>query len=184
MFTLHHEASQDSPAIEALLDRVFGTERRAKRSYDYRQGIAPLASLGMVARDAASAVIGTIRYWPLLVHGDDGDLPALLLGPLAVDPAYQRRGIGEALLLESLARAVSRGHRLVLLVGAPDYYTRYGFRPAAPLGFTMQGEDPARLMVLALDAAGSTLLGGELRAARRDAAVDDAFLPSQERRRA
>lgn len=60
----------------------------------------------------------------------------LVLGPLAVDPARQRTGIGGALLRASLERAARLGFRGAFLYGSPDYYPRFGFRDAADWGVT------------------------------------------------
>ena len=76
-----------------------------------------------------------------------GDGPALLLGPLTVDPAFRSGGIGEALVTRSLAAASESGHRLVLLVGDLPYYGRMGFQTVPPGRLTFCGPvDPARLL--------------------------------------
>ena len=66
----------------------------------------------------------------LIVH------ECLALGPIAVDPAYQRQGIGGQLIRSGLREVKAAGHGLLFLVGHPSYYPRFGFRPAQPLGFT------------------------------------------------
>lgn len=60
--------------------------------------------------------------------------PALALAPMAVRPEFQRRGIGSALVRAGLDSARSLGHRVVIVLGHPRYYPRFGFRPARPLG--------------------------------------------------
>ncbi|MGB3390091.1 MAG: N-acetyltransferase, partial [Pseudaminobacter sp.] len=57
----------------------------------------------------------------------EGDVPALLLGPLAVDPAWKDHGLGSALMRHAIAQARRLGHRAVLLVGDAPYYARFGF---------------------------------------------------------
>jgi putative acetyltransferase len=56
------------------------------------------------------------------------------LGPLGVAPEHQRQGVGTALVHAVLAAAEARGEQLVALLGSPDYYRRFGFRPATDLG--------------------------------------------------
>jgi predicted N-acetyltransferase YhbS len=96
-------------------------------------------------------MVGSVRQLPICV----GDTPALLLGPLTVEPPFRDRGIGRALLDRALADAKAAGHRLVVLVGDEAYYSRVGFK-GIPNGRTaMPGPvDPARLLVceLAVDA--------------------------------
>jgi predicted N-acetyltransferase YhbS len=71
-------------------------------------------------------VIGTVRLW----HVTAGPgRPALMLGPIAVDPALQGLGIGAKLMREALERARASGYSAVLLVGDAPYYARFGFSP-------------------------------------------------------
>jgi predicted N-acetyltransferase YhbS len=157
MFSISIERPADGPAIEALLDRAFGPARQAKQSYRYRDGIAPIPGLRLVARDGAAghAVVGTVRCWPVLVGpkaSSRSSSTAVLLGPLAVEPKLAGQGIGRALMWTALDFAACDGYRLVLLVGDIDYYGRFGFVPAAPHGLVMPDENPERLLVHALDA--------------------------------
>lgn len=147
MFAIRPECAADSPAIEALLDRCFGLDRLEKVSYRYRDGVPPLARLCFVAEAEEKAIVGAIRYWPARLD----EQPALLLGPLAIAPDRQGRGVGRALVFHSLERAAMDGHRLVFLVGDPPYYARFGFAVAPP-GIVMPGELPSRLNVRVLDA--------------------------------
>ncbi|MGB0905758.1 MAG: GNAT family N-acetyltransferase, partial [Mangrovicoccus sp.] len=91
-------------------------------SYRLRQG-APLRALGRVARDGDGILSGAIRYWPIMVGGDE----SLLLGPVAVHPVCQGEGLGGLLISESLDAARRSGWSRVLLVGDAPYYSRFGF---------------------------------------------------------
>ena len=148
MFTITTERPEDGPAIETLLDTAFGPGRDSKVSYRYRDGVAPVANLKVVARAEDDTLIGTIRYWPILVGA--AQKPGLLLGPLAVASGWQAKGIGGALMHRSLDMASWARHERVLLVGDYGYYKRFGFRPASPHGIVMPGENPARLLALPL----------------------------------
>jgi predicted N-acetyltransferase YhbS len=147
VFTLEAERPDDGPVIEALLNRAFGADRKTKISYRYREGVAPLAPLSRVAR-GADALLGSIRYWPIRVGPRHG--PALLLGPVAVEPVLKGQGIGKALIRATLADAAQLGHSLVFLVGDTAYYGQFGFMPAARFGFVMPEEQPHRLHVIEL----------------------------------
>jgi predicted N-acetyltransferase YhbS len=146
MFHIRPECAGDHGAVEDLLDRCFGTDRHAKTSYRFRDGVPPLAELCFVAEDEDGVLVGAVRYWPVRLSRR----PALLLGPLAIAPERQARGIGRALVFHSLELACSAGHRLVFLVGDPAYYARFGFA-VAPAGIVMPGESPARLNYRVLD---------------------------------
>lgn len=165
MFTITRQLPADGPTIEALLDRAFGAERVARPSYRLRDAVAADPRLGLVARGADGALLATIRFWPIDVVRAGRARPALLLGPLAVEPALKGCGIGKALLRAGLDAAARDGHALILLVGDPAYYAPFGFVAAAPLGFAMAGEVGERLQALAL-AAGAFGVGGTLVARR------------------
>lgn len=146
MFSIVTERPEDRADIEKLLDRAFGAGRHAKQSYVYRRGVAPIADLKFVARaDADGALLGTLRFWPVRIacHA------ALLLGPLAVEPALKGRGIGVALMFHALDAAAWARHTRVVLVGDLAYYGRFGFAPA-PGGVVMPGEAPHRLLAAEL----------------------------------
>jgi predicted N-acetyltransferase YhbS len=160
MFTITTERPEDGPAIETLLDAAFGPARESKVSYRYRAGVAPVDDLKLVARAADDTLIGTIRYWPVLVGA--AQAPGLLLGPLAVAPDWQAKGVGAALMRRSLDMACWARHARVLLVGDYGYYKRFGFRPAAPHGIVMPGENPARLLALPLAADALTGVAGPI----------------------
>jgi predicted N-acetyltransferase YhbS len=89
-------------------------------------------------------VVGSNRLTEIRI----GEDPALLLGPLTVEPAFRSRGIGMALMEASLGAAAQDGDRLVILVGDEPYYGRIGFRRIPPGRITLPGPvDPQRLLV-------------------------------------
>ena len=159
--TIEPEQSDDTAAIEVLLDEAFGPDRHKKQSYRYRRLSAPVAELCLVAREG-DRLVGTVRHWPVTIVGDRKMTPALLLGPIGV--AADRRGtrIGDRLMRESLRRALDLGHAIVLLVGDLSYYGRFGFRPAAARGIGMPGEQPHRLQLLELQAGALDGVTGDL----------------------
>ncbi|WP_395665336.1 GNAT family N-acetyltransferase [Methylocella sp.] len=132
----------DAAAIERLDERAFGPGRYARSAYRLREGLEPDYALSFVAR-VGTLLVGANRMTRIRC----GEAPALLLGPLTVDPAFRSGGIGEALVLKSLEAAREGGHALVLLVGDLPYYERMGFRRAPPGRLRFIGPvDPARLL--------------------------------------
>jgi predicted N-acetyltransferase YhbS len=123
-FTLRAERGSDIPAREALLDASFGGNRHARTCQRLRNGRAPAEGLAFTAV-RRGRVVGTVRLW----HVNAGGKPALVLGPLAVDPASRNLGIGAALMRQALAAAKARGHGAVILLGDAPYYARFGFSP-------------------------------------------------------
>jgi predicted N-acetyltransferase YhbS len=124
MVTIRAEILADITAREALLDRAFGRNRNRKTSQRFRDGRLPAEGLAFTALSKSDRVIGTLRMWNVIA-GSAG--PALLLGPLAVDSRYHRRGIGRELMDHALNMAQVLGHVSVLLVGDEPYYSRFGF---------------------------------------------------------
>ena len=128
-YIIADETPADVVAREALLDVAMGAGRRKKSSEKLRRGRVPAEGLALVARDGQGHVIGTVRLWNVEAGvGRDGvAVDALLLGPLAVDPAHEGQGIGAALMRAAISEATSRGHGAILLVGDAPYYERFGF---------------------------------------------------------
>lgn len=170
MYQITTERPEDGPEIEHLLDHAFGANRESKTSYRFREGVAPVDALKLVARatgaGAGGRLLGTLRFWPIMIDGRTlglGARPALLLGPLAVATDLQGNGIGGALIRHGLDMAAWARHRIVLLVGDLGYYGRFGFAPAKAHGLFMPGEVPERLLVRELASGALAGAGGELR---------------------
>ncbi len=137
------ETEDHKPAVEKLVADAFGPDRFAKTVYRLRDGVEPDASLSLVAIEGGE-VVGTLRFWPVEI---DGQVPALLLGPLVAAPGLQGQGIGGKLMHEGLARAAAQGHRIVVLVGDEPYYRRFGFTRALARRLELPGwVDPARFL--------------------------------------
>jgi predicted N-acetyltransferase YhbS len=126
MMTIREETPHDALAREALLDACFGEERFRKTCERLREGRMAAEHLSLVI-DMDGAIVGTLRLW----HVSAGpNRPALLLGPIAVDPSLQGLGLGAKLMRAALSRASALGHGAVLLVGDTPYYERFGFSSA------------------------------------------------------
>jgi predicted N-acetyltransferase YhbS len=140
------EAAEDADDIERLLERTFGPGRYAKTAYRIREGVSHRLDLSFTAR-IGTLLVGSVRLSPIRI----GETPALLLGPLTVEPPFRERGIGQALMERALGQARTKGHRLVVLVGDEPYYAKVGFRPVPKGQVAMPGPvDPARLLVAEL----------------------------------
>jgi predicted N-acetyltransferase YhbS len=155
MIHIDTETLNDVLAREALLDRAMGAGRVLKPSERLREGRRPADGLALVARDG-DRLVGSVRLWNV----DAGGVPALLLGPLAADPAVQGRGVGSGLMQVALNRAELLGHRAVVLVGDPEYYARFGFGRDATSGLLMPGPVERRRF-LAVEFAAGSLRGAE-----------------------
>jgi len=121
-FSIRSERASDVVARETLLDACFGACRTSRTCQRLRDGHAPAEGLSLSAV-RGDKLVGTVRLW----HVSAGGVPALVLGPLAVDPSCRKLGIGGALINCALAAANARGHRAVILLGDAPYYARFGF---------------------------------------------------------
>ncbi|OAS16844.1 GNAT family N-acetyltransferase [Methylobacterium platani] len=122
MIQIRDERAADGAAREHLLDACFGEARFTKTCERLREGRLPAERLAL-AVEMQDRLVATVRLWNV----DAGGIPALMLGPIAVDPALQGLGLGHRLMREALARAATLGHRAVILVGDAPYYARFGF---------------------------------------------------------
>ncbi|HKU06425.1 MAG TPA: N-acetyltransferase [Bradyrhizobium sp.] len=157
--TILPEKPNDADAIERLLERTFGPGRFVLSAYRLREHVDHLLDLSFTAR-IGTLLVGSVRQLPVCI----GDAPALMLGPLTVEPPFRKRGVGRALLDRALSDAKKAGHRLVILVGDEPYYGRVGFK-AVPKGrATMPGPvDYSRLLVAELVEGAFDGVSGEIR---------------------
>src|ERR1700733_1443375 len=121
-FVIRAERASDVVAREALLDACFGENRHTRTCQRLRDGRAPAEGLALSAV-RQGRLVGTLRLW----HVSVGGIPALVLGPLAVDASCRELGLGAALMIRALAAARRLGHGAVILLGDAPYYARFGF---------------------------------------------------------
>lgn len=176
-FVIAPEIDQQSSATrEALLGRAMGLKWKRKSSQKLRRGRRPSEGLAFVALSEDGVLAGTVRLWD--VATGDGR-PALLLGPLAVDPSLKSAGIGKALMSHAISEAKRLGHKAILLVGDASYYGRFGFSADKTGALSMPGPyERHRFLALelvsgALDGAHGTLkpTGRKMRTVRVAAAA-------------
>jgi predicted N-acetyltransferase YhbS len=121
-FAIRAERASDVAARERLLDLCFGEDRESRTCQRLRDGRLPAEGLAFTATHRRR-LVGTVRLWHVAAGGKD----ALMLGPLAVEPALQSSGIGAALMRRAIAEAGARGHQAIVLLGDAPYYARFGF---------------------------------------------------------
>jgi predicted N-acetyltransferase YhbS len=157
--TILPETEDDGPAVDRLNERTFGPGRYARTAYRIREGRPHSLDLSFTAR-VGTLLVGSLRMSKVRI----GAAPALLLGPLTVEPPFRDRGIGLALMQRSLQEARQKGHHLVVLVGDEPYYARAGFRRVPKGQVKMPGPvDPDRLLVAELVDGAFAGVSGEVR---------------------
>ena len=133
------ELPDDAPAIAALVTAAFGNPAEAGLVDALRRASALVLSLVATSH---GEVVGHVALSPVEVAGKPGQRRWLGLGPLAVAPALQRRGIGKALVRRALELAGEGGAAAVFVLGDPHYYGGLGFDAAAPLGWRCAYDAP------------------------------------------
>lgn len=143
------EAPADAAAVRAVNLAAFGTPLEADLVDALRADAeAWLPGLSYVAEGPD----GEVAAHALLTRCRVGGVPALALAPVAADPAVQRSGAGSAVVRALLAAAREAGEALVLVLGHPSYYPRFGFAPASRFGIGAPFEVPdGAMMALVLD---------------------------------
>lgn len=158
-FKIIAEETSHAQAVEDLLDLAFGPGRFTKTAYRLRESTQAVAGLSF-AGFFSDKLVATIRFWPVTIGQGT---QALMLGPLAVDPAKRGKGWGFDMINAGLAQARTLGHPLVILVGDEDYYARSGFKQVRPGQITMPGPcDPKRLLYCELRGGAFEMVKGQV----------------------
>jgi len=157
--TIRAESPGDDAAIERLHERTFGPGRYARTAFRIREGRGHLLPVSFTAH-IGTLLVGSVRLTPVRI----GATPALLLGPLTVEPPFRSHGIGRKLLERALADSKKQGHKLVFLVGDEPYYGRVGFKVIPKGRVIMPGPvDYSRLLVAELVEGAFDGVSGDIR---------------------
>jgi putative acetyltransferase len=138
MVTVRNESPTDFDAVYEVNLRAFGQENEARLVEEQRR-VGDTISL---VAEVDGCVVGHILFSPIVIEGQDGNVPALALAPMAVLPDYQNRGIGSKLVRQGLETCRSLGHKIVIVLGHAQFYPRFGFIPARLQGIEAPFEVP------------------------------------------
>ena len=145
MFDIREERPEDIPSIRTVNNLAFGQHQEGNIVDALRSNAAVLTSLVATLN---GEVIGHILYSPASV----GDVVGAALGPMAVLPRHQRRGVGSKLVEAGNRKVRDAGCPFVIVLGHPNFYPRFGFNPAGTRGITCEWDVPAEVfMLLVLD---------------------------------
>ena len=145
---IRQEASADASAIRHVNQQAFRqTEEADLVDTLRRRGAFTLSLVALLA----DQIVGHILFTPVQIESADSSFEAIGLGPMAVLPTHQRNGIGSRLVQAGLEECRRVGHGVVVVVGHPEYYPRFGFLPARRFGIRYEEEVPEEVfMVLEL----------------------------------
>ena len=149
MSVIRREQQQDIPEIRQVNRLAFGQEQEASIVDKLRENCNSVLSLVALTN---GKVVGHILFSPAVIEGKHGRLVGTGLAPLAVLPEYQRKGIGTELLQTAIARIKRGGCPYIIVIGHPEYYTRFGFERAGRFGISSEWDVPDEaFMILILD---------------------------------
>jgi len=146
MIAIRHEHPDDAAAVNEVNTAAFARADEAALVDRLRARATPY--LGLVAV-AGGEIVGHILFTPVTLHCYQAPYTIMALAPMAVRPAWQRRGVGSALVREGLAACRAAGHDVVVVVGHPAYYPRFGFVPARPAGLMSEPPFPDEAFMVA-----------------------------------
>jgi putative acetyltransferase len=135
--TIRPERPADADAVRRVNKVAFGQPDEADLVDRLRQSGARY--LGLVA-EAEGGVVGHVLFTPVSLDAGTADVRGL--APMAVLPEHQRSGVGSALVRAGLAACAEDGAEAVVVLGHPDYYPRFGFRPASAFGLACAYDVP------------------------------------------
>lgn len=145
---IREELPEDADSIREVNERAFGQPQEARLVDALRRSCPDLLSL-VALKDGA--ILGHILFTPVLVEGPAETFSGRALGPMAVIPQHQKRGLGTALVQAGIQRLKAIGFSFIIVVGHPAYYPRFGFKPAREQGILCPWDVPDEaFMILTL----------------------------------
>jgi len=139
LVTIRPERPEDVDDIRSINIEAFGGNTEADIVDKLRQRQAFTLSLVAVSE---GRIVGHILFSPVTVDSESNSFSAVGLGPMAVLPPFQARGIGSALVTNGLKECQNLGNEIVIVLGHPEYYPRFGFVPASTYGIKSEYDVP------------------------------------------
>jgi putative acetyltransferase len=152
---VRREQRGDETVIAHVNREAFGQPDESRLIDALRKAGHTALSLVAVAR---GRIVGHILFTPVTIDSPERTVSAVGLGPMAVLPQFQRQGIGSLLVEAGLRECAGTGRQIVVVVGHPEFYPRFGFRPGRAFGLRCQFEVPDDVFMVAELTAGA--LGG------------------------
>jgi putative acetyltransferase len=144
--TIRAETAEDYSAVRQVNELAFGRPDEALLMNKLRAVADPYISLVAVKNEQ---VVGHIFFSPVSIETSNSSSLASGLGPMAILPEYQKQGLGSRLVREGLKECQRIGCNIVVVVGHPEYYPRFGFVPAKHKGLTCEYPVPDEVFMVA-----------------------------------
>ncbi len=143
---VRRERAGDEAAIAHVNEAAFGQVDEARIVDAVRR--AGHSAISLVAVDDA-AIVGHILFTPVVLEPPEAAPAIMGLGPMAVLPERQRRGVGSRLVESGLRECARAGCQAVVVIGHPGFYPRFGFRPARAYGLRSEYTVPDEVFMVA-----------------------------------
>lgn len=150
MVTIRPEQPEDAPAVRRVHEAAFPTAAEADLVERLRTN--GQAAVSLVA-ETEGKVIGHVLF-TAVTFDPSAAVVAFGLAPMAVLPGHEKHAVGRRLVQNGLAECHARGACLVVVLGEPDYYGRFGFERASRHGLRNEFGAEDEFMVFMLDATG------------------------------
>jgi len=145
MINIREERLEDIPEIRKLNQAAFGGDTEADIVDVLRND--PACALSLVA-EQDGRIVGHIMFSRVEIEPGESKNDILGLAPMAVLPAFQKKGIGSQLVEAGLQRCVSKGCPAVVVIGHPEFYRRFGFIPAEKYDIKSEFDVPSEVFMI------------------------------------
>jgi putative acetyltransferase len=156
--TVRTESPEDVRAIDVVHVSAFGGEAEAQLLSALRASSSYNRELSLVA-ELNGRIVGHALLTRVPLRRDGTEKNVLVLGPMSVVPSQSHRGIGSELINACIMLAREKGYGAVVVVGYPEYYKRFGFRPAREFKVTCNLPAPEDALT-AMEIVEGNLTGG------------------------
>ena len=146
MITIRVEKPEDVGKIRLVNEQAFESPAEADIVDALRRRGAIILS---IVAEVDGDIVGHILFTPVTIETAESKFYALAIGPMAVAPDYQNKGIGSELVRKGLEECLNRGYDVVIVLGHPEFYPRLGFKPASPYGIKCEFEVPDEVFMVA-----------------------------------
>ena len=139
MLIIRQEMPEDVATIRHVNEEAFGQKEEAEIIEKLRnRGVLTISLIAVQDNE----IVGHVSFSPVKVESEHSSFGAIALAPMAVLPAYQRKGIGSRLVHAGLEECRHLGHEIIVVLGHPNYYPRFGFIPAKSKGIDCEFQVP------------------------------------------
>ncbi len=145
MLTIRPEETEDHAAIRHVNTLAFGQPNEA----DLVDALwcHEALTISLVAVQDGH-IVGHIAFSPVTITSDTSTIDALGLGPMAVLPEFQHQGIGSRLVESGLEACRQTDYGIIIVLGHPEYYPRFGFTPSKPHGIVWERDVPEEVFMV------------------------------------